>query len=229
VLTYYATHPQSFYGKGDVTAEFVGMARSARESSLNDLPHIHFNGAGGNVAAGKYNDGSKAMRPVLADRMEKAMEKAWNNTNKVLITSKDMEWNARQIKLPLGAHLVEKDLVSVLSDPKASNNEKLVAAKHLAWLQQCQAGKKIQVSALRLGKTWLLNLPGELFIEYQLAAQKRRPQDEVCTAAYEEYGPGYIGTKISYSQGGYETSERATRVSPKVERVLMKAIKKVLK
>ena len=26
VLTYYATHPQSHYGKGDVTCEFVGLA-----------------------------------------------------------------------------------------------------------------------------------------------------------------------------------------------------------
>jgi len=30
---------------------------------------IHFDGAGGNVAAGKYNDGSKETRPVLAQRL----------------------------------------------------------------------------------------------------------------------------------------------------------------
>jgi len=48
----------------------------------------------------------------------------------------------------------------------------------------------------------LLNLPGELFIEYQIAAQELRSGEEVCTAAYEEYGAGYIGTEISYLQGG---------------------------
>jgi hypothetical protein len=79
-----------------------------------------------------------------------------------------------------------------------------------------------------LDKVWLLNLPGELFIEYQLAAQKMRSDEEVCTVAYEEYGPGYIGTEISCSQGGYETSRRASRVSPEVEGVLMQAIQGVL-
>src|SRR5690606_14856903 len=45
VLTYYATHPQSHYGEGHVSADFVGMARSAREAALPGVPHIHFNGA----------------------------------------------------------------------------------------------------------------------------------------------------------------------------------------
>ena len=85
VLTYYATHPQSYYGEGDVTSEFVGLARSAREKALGDLPHIHFNGAGGNVAAGKYNDGSPEMRPILANRMEKAMQQAWEKTSKTTL------------------------------------------------------------------------------------------------------------------------------------------------
>lgn len=33
VLTYYATHPQSYYGKGDVTAEFVGLARASASAN----------------------------------------------------------------------------------------------------------------------------------------------------------------------------------------------------
>ena len=47
-------------------------------------------------------------------------------------------------------------------------------------------------------------------------------------AAYGEYGPGYIGTKIAYSQGGYETSDRASRVSEEVEGVLMRAMQQLL-
>ena len=61
VLSYYATHPQSYYGQGDVTCEFVGLARNKRQQET-ETPHIHFNGASGNVAAGKYNDGSPQMR-----------------------------------------------------------------------------------------------------------------------------------------------------------------------
>ena len=65
-------------------------------------------------------------------------------------------------------------------------------------------------------------------MEYQLAAQKMRPGEHVCTAAYEEYGPGYIGTRIAYSQGGYETSDIVSGVAPEVEDVLMNAMRAVL-
>jgi hypothetical protein len=72
-------------------------------------------------------------------------------------------------------------------------------------------------------------MPGELFIEYQLAARKLRPEDTVCIAAYGDYGPGYIGTEIAYEQGGYETSPRASNVAPGVERVLMEGIRELLR
>ena len=31
--------------------------------------HVHFNGAGGNIGAGKWNDGATENRLVLADRL----------------------------------------------------------------------------------------------------------------------------------------------------------------
>lgn len=74
----------------------------------------------------------------------------------------------------------------------------------------------------------MLHLPGELFVEYQLAAQKMRPDLFVAMAAYGDYAPGYIGTEIAYGQGGYETSERASRVAPEVEGVLMQAMRELL-
>ena len=51
------------------------MARKARETKTG-TPQVFFIGAAGNVAAGKYNDGSEQMRPILAARIEKAMEQA---------------------------------------------------------------------------------------------------------------------------------------------------------
>src|SRR5690606_37151689 len=39
VLNYYATHPQSYYGQGDVNPEFIGLAQigraSCRESEID--------------------------------------------------------------------------------------------------------------------------------------------------------------------------------------------------
>ena len=70
-------------------------------------------------------------------------------------------------------------------------------------------------------------MPGELFVEYQLAAQAMRPGEFVAMAAYGDYGPGYIGTAESYGQGGYETGP-VSRTAPEVEAVLMDAMKQLL-
>ena len=44
-------------------------------------------------------------------------------------------------------------------------------------------------------------MPGELFVEYQLAAQNMRPNEFVTMAAYGDYGPGDIGTKNGLRPG----------------------------
>jgi hypothetical protein len=47
-------------------------------------------------------------------------------------------------------------------------------------------------------------------------------------AAYGASDPGYIGTAIAYTHGGYETRP-PSRVVPEVEGVLMKAMRELLK
>ena len=86
---------------------------------------------------------------------------------------------------------------------------------------------KTILGCVKLGNNRILHLPGEIFIEYQLAAQKLSPSSEVCTAGYGDYGAGYIGTKISYGEGGYETSY-VSRTAPEVEEVLLKGMREVL-
>ncbi|WP_149241868.1 hypothetical protein [Dyadobacter sp. 32] len=229
VLSYYATHPQSHYGKGDVTCEFVGIARNERQRKMNGVPNIYFTGASGNVAAGKYNNGADSTRYLLAGRMEKAMEEAWKATSKKAVYIGDITWKNQSVVLPLNKNIIESDLRRVMSDPKLNSIEKYGAAEKLAWLLRTRQGYLANVSALRLGEVRLLNLPGECFVEYQLAAQKMVQGGQVCTAAYDEYGPGYIGTKISYAQGGYETTDLNSGVSEDAERILLDAISRVLR
>ena len=228
VLTYYATHPQSYYGKGDVSADFVGMARALREKELPDVALVHFNGAGGNVAAGKYNDGSHKMRPILARRLAEGMRQAWKATTKKPLSAGDVDWRVESVKLSVGAHLVADELRKTLDDGNADLKIRQRAASHLAWVQRCVMGHKIQLSCLRLGKTYVLHMPGELFVEYQLAAAGMQPANTVCMAAYGDYGPGYIGTEIAYSQGGYETGY-VSRTAPAVEKVLIEGMAELLK
>ena len=228
-LTYYATHPQSYYGKGDVNPEFVGMARSMREQATGDLPHVHFNGAGGNVTAGKYNDGSEPLRPILASRLAEGMKRAFDSMTRQPITAAEVQWRTVPVKLPLTQHLSIDKPRATLSDPTVDAKAKISAASDLAWLERNAAGRTIDIGCLRLGTVRVLHMPGELFVEYQLVAQAMKPDATVCMAAYGEYGPGYIGTQIAYSQGGYETGPTASLVAPTVETVLMNAMRELLR
>jgi len=101
-------------------------------------------------------------------------------------------------------------------------------ADQLAWVVRCKSGHAIDLACLRVGPARVLHMPGELFVEYQLAAKKTRPDLHVAMAAYGDYGPAYIGTTVAYSEGGYETSPRASNVAPEVEPILMDAMKRLL-
>lgn len=228
VLSFYATHPQSYYGQGGVSADFVGMARRLFERSLAGSPScLHFNGAAGNIAAGKYNNGDRSVRPILAERLGHGMQEAWNSMKRYPISVDDVRWSARAVALPLRAGLGESGLAAVLKNSKADKLQRVRAAIDLSYARGIGGGRKINVSMLRIGPARLLYLPGELFIEYQLAAQAMRPKDFVAMAAYGDCGPGYIGTEIAYSQGGYETGP-VSRTAPQVEEVLMQAMRDLL-
>jgi hypothetical protein len=227
VLTYYATHPQSYYRTGQANPDFIGMARNRRQEETG-VPHIHFNGAGGNIGAGKYNDGAVANRQVLADRMTDALTRAWKSLERTPLEPSEVAWTTIAVKLPLAKHLDESALAATVADKQAAAPARLVAAAQLAWTRRSLAGEEIDLGCLTLGKARVLHLPGELFVEYQLAAQKLRPDLFVATAAYGDYAPAYIGTAISYTQGGYETGPGESFTGPEVEGVLMGAIAKLL-
>jgi hypothetical protein len=200
-LTFYATHPQSYYRTGQANPDFPGMARNALQKQMGS-PVVHFNGAGGNIGAGKWNDGSHENRQVLADKVLRGMAGARDALRFEPITSEQFRWKTESVLLPKGDHLVEDSLVAVLKNDKSTGPPLLTAAKHLAWLQRTQAGEAVDIGCLSLGPVRVLFLPGELFVEYQLAAQKMSPNHFVAMAAYGEYGPGYVCTKVAYSQGG---------------------------
>jgi hypothetical protein len=228
-ITYYATHPQSHYGKGAVSADFVGLARAIRDRAEPGVFHVHFDGAGGNVAAGKYNDGSPQARIELTERLAAGMKAAWEATKRVAVTSNDVEWRVEPVALPLSDRLKHvADVEKILLNEKEVPRERARAARDIAYAKRIASGHKIELNSLRIGPAVILNLPGEIFVEYQLAAQQIRPDRFVCTAGYGDYGPGYIGTTIAYPQGGYETS-LVSRTAPEVEATLMDAIKKLLK
>jgi len=227
VLSYFATHPQSYYRTGIPNPDFPGVARFLRSLAVPAALHVHFDGAGGNIGAGKYNDGSPENRGILAERLADGMRRAWENTKRTPIAASDVSWRSEPVALTPAKYLSMEKLEAELKarDPKfAADGD----ASKLAWLRRCAAGHKIDVTCLSLGRARILHLPGEAFVEYQLAAKAARPDLFVAVAAYGDYSPWYIGTAIAYEQGGYETTPPASNVGPEAEGVLMTAIRKLL-
>jgi hypothetical protein len=226
VLSAYACHPQSYYRLGIPSPDFPGIARFIRGQDVNAALHVHFNGAGGNVTAGKYNDGAQANRMLLANRLAAGMREAFDQTKREPLIPDAVGWASVPIRLPVAPHLREADLIEKIRSTPVKGY--IAFADQLAFLRRSQAGHAIDVTCLRVGSTRMLHLPGELFVEYQLAAKAMRPDLHVFMAAYGDYGPGYIGTQAAYQEGGYETGLNASSVAPEVEPVLMEAMSKLL-
>jgi hypothetical protein len=223
-LHFYACHPMSYYGDGRVSADFCGLARQKFQDETRVF-QVYFNGCGGNITAGKYNDGTKENRAVLRDRVHTAMAAAWKEARRTAVGGWD--WRVEPVKLPprkepsFGAEQSRK----VLEDPKATDARRNNAAFQLAWLKR--TGTPIEVNCLDFGgKVLALFLPGEAFVEYQLAAQKKRPDAAVNVAAYGDDGPGYIPTASAYLEGGYEPTVALSGSDS--EAILLKAMRKLL-
>jgi hypothetical protein len=198
-LSAYATHPMSYYGRGGVSADFVGLARRRRQADTPGVAQLYASGCSGNVTAGKYNDGDPDNRPVLADRLHKAMATAWKDTKRTPL--RDVAF--RSVPLALEARSSKRFSADELTarlktDPKPFG--RCLAALGLSWRNRVVAGRPIDLPVLDLGGAVLALLPAESYVEYQLLAQKLRPESFVVVAGYGECGPGYIPTEQAWQE-----------------------------
>jgi hypothetical protein len=224
-LSYYATHPMSYYGDGRVTADFCGLARRKRQDDDKDVFQVYFNGCAGNITAGKYNDGSPEKRPVLRDRVYAGLVGAWKATERFAVDR--FTWQIEPVQLPVRSEpsFGEGASRQLLNDPKATAAKRNNAAFQLAWLKR--SDRPIELTCLNLDAVRVLHLPGEPFVEYQLFARDQRPDGAVCVAGYGDGGPGYVPTARAFQQGGYEPT--VALAAPESETILQTAIRRLLK
>lgn len=226
-LSAYATHPMSFYGRGGVTADFVGLARKRRQADTPGAMQIYASGCSGNVTAGKHNDGDPGNRQVLADRIYTGMKAAWGATKKTAV--KDVSF--RSVPLTLVARTSEGFSEEALTkrlkdDPKPFGQ--CLAALGLSWKKRCDAGKPIDVPVLDFGGACITLLPAESYVEFQLAAQKARPDGFVLVAGYGECGPGYIPIERAWKENDGNLADWCW-IDPGSEKRMTDVIEKALK
>jgi hypothetical protein len=224
-LSYYATHPMSYYGQGHVSCDFCGLARQKRHQDDPSIFQIYFTGCAGNIAAGKYNDGTPENRPNLRDRVYRAMVAAWKATVRQPV--RGWEWRVAPVRLPARAEksFGSEESRKTLENPNESAARRGNAAFQLSWLERID--RPIELTCLNFGNAVIVHLPGEPFVEYQLYAQHQRQEDFVCVAGYGDGGPGYIPTARAYFEGGYEIG--VALAGPASERLLQDALVKLLR
>ena len=224
-LHYYACHPQVKYGNGIATSDFVGMARE-RLQEQEGVFQIYFNGCGGDITVGKYNDGSDAAREGFATALLGGMAQAVAGT--VFEPATTVVWRSHPVVLPRrtdGEFTVESCMAR-MQDRELSPVVKVYrSAMRLASLRR--ADKAFVISGLTLGKAVIVNLPGEPLIDYQFHAQSLLPDGFVAVAGYGDGATGYICTAEEFAAGGYEAA--VSICTPEVEPRLKRAIAAVVK
>ncbi|MFO1065704.1 MAG: hypothetical protein U0892_17725 [Pirellulales bacterium] len=221
---YYACHPMSYYGDGRASADFCGLARKRRQGDEPGCTHIYFNGCGGNIGAGKYNDGSKAMRPVLAQRIYDGIVRADADLKREPLES--VSWKTCNILPPTDPRWDEEKILKQIADKNAKIVDRSRPAYTVAWMRRAAKGTPIVLSSLEINDVSMMHLPAECFVEYQLRTQQMRPDTFSAIAAYGDGGPWYIPTAAAYPELGYEVS--VAWCAPQVDDVLTGAIKKLI-
>lgn len=221
---FYACHPMSYYGDGRVSADFCGLARRRMQKQEPDCLHIYFNGCGGNIGAGKYNNGSKEARFELTQRMFDGI--TTSNATLKPEPIRSFEWETEDILPPLDPRFNEEQLLVGIR-----NKTNQVVARNrpsytVAFIRRVKEGIPITLSSLHVNDISMLHLPAESFIEYQLRAQAIAPNRFVACAAYGDGGPWYIPVKEAYPQGGYAVG--VAWCSPQIDPLMSNGIQTLL-
>lgn len=221
---YYATHPMSHYGKGHVSSDFTGLARKRRQKEEPGCAHIYFTGCAGNVAAGKYNDGSPEARVRLTQRIYDGIVASEKVLRPALIAN--VSWKTHDILPPTNPVFTAEKLRAMVANPKNVAASRIRPAMTLGWMQRLENRTPIVLSALHVDGIALLHLPAECFVEYQLRAQSLAPGRFIATAAYGDGGPWYIPVKEEYPNGGYEVT--VANCSDEIDAILTRGMRELL-
>jgi hypothetical protein len=224
-MHYYACHPQSYYGKGHMNPDIPGLARERLEKE-EGIPQIYFTGCAGNVAGGKYNNGTPGARVELAGRLYTGMKESVASTQRAAVS--EIGWKTNEVKFALKEDpaFSEEYFRKVLADPSKPWHDRSRAVLALAWYDRVKTRPAIDLTYYRLGPVHILHLPGESFIQYQLYAQSIHPDNFLAVAAYGELGTGYICTDAAPKEGGYEPTN--SFVGPPSEVRYKAAIREIL-
>lgn len=227
VLRSYAVHPMSPYGRGVVSADFVGAARAKRQAELPKTLQVYGTGCAGDVTAGKFNDGGEGVREQLADRMHAAMIRADENIERHAV--EHVAVRAAPIVLPHWdvPELREEALARDVRDEKQLFMKRAMAALGLSSLRHQADGHHVDLQVLDFGPAQIALYPAESFVSYQLQVQAANQNRFIVPLGFGECSPGYIPT-VAAVREGFREEHAYTWVDDSAERRIVEGMNGLL-
>ena len=216
-LSHYAVHPMSYYGRGGVSADFVGIARRARQRTLPEVVQVYVSGMQ------RQRHRRQVQRripgqPPRARRKDGSRDGGRGRPRALAPGDGHVAIRSPLVRAAAGPGYSEADLIDDRNDPKPYGQ--CLAAMGLSWRRRNVAsGEPIDLPVLDLGRGHrgaparrdVRRIPAA---RAGTAARRRRDRGGV-TASLQ---PGYIPTSLQIAEGDenlgdwYWVSETAEQI-----------------
>jgi neutral ceramidase len=225
-LLHYTCHPVNAFGYPEtyhsVSADWCGAWSSEMQAAFGkDVVPLVINGCCGNINPWDPFD---AERKPDHRRMGRALGGMAQRVMGSLTFSEssDLAWRLRSIPLayrdvpPERLAEVEQILSSQPEMPRGANGEvepRWFAAASTRSVELCRKREPqfmYEVQALRIGDLALVGLPGEPFVEGQLAIKVGSAAKHTFVAHLTTKYVGYLPTREAYARGGHEANFQVT-------------------
>jgi hypothetical protein len=203
-VSYYNSHPQTADGRGIATGDAPGEALRLLGEQYPGAHHVYFSGCVGDVTFGKYTSAdAEANIRVFGGRLADGALRAIAQSRRSRAAAAGFGWTTTEWLIPWR------------EGPADAAGRRGPARDRLT-----------RLALLEVGEARIIHVMGELFVEFQLAAQAQRPDEFIAVAGLGDAAHTYVPTAEAFAQGGYEV--KVTRTTAEAEERLKAAIAHLL-
>lgn len=224
VTVNFGLHPAILAGDNWLySADYPGYLAEAMRRMMGDELHcLFFNGCCGNVNHLDYRDrfqgrgykmaqrvgymlavaayeAIRARVPVLGDRLEVSSERV--TLRRAAVSEQQRSW-AKQV--------LEKAREAPPEGQVDGVPDAYYADLYLRMYEQQDDPDEAEVMTIRVGDMALVGLPGETFCESGVQIKQHSPATHTMVSGLSNDALGYLPTRESFEQGGYEVSTGTT-------------------
>jgi len=205
------------------SADFPGYLAEALSRTLgDDFTSVFFNGPSGNVNHVDYREPLQGRGWSMAQRIGYMLAAAAHQAINARVPVEATHLAVSSQKAVLQRIKISQDqqrrcrqvLEDALNNPPKGQVDGLpdayFAQLRLQMAQDQDSPDEVEVMAIRIGDVALVGLPGENFCESGMEIKRRSPAEHALVAGLSNDAIGYIPTRESFQQGGYEATVGST-------------------